>query len=278
MKLLSIDVGIKNLAFCLMDYDKINNKTTILKWDSINISQQQFYTCTHINSCIPCNKPAKYYNNNHYFCLKHAKKQKLLIPTVEQTPSFINKRTITQLYELADKYNIHLKESSKKLKKTELISIIHSYFVNNYFKILENINASDINLFDIGKNIKFYFDTIFSSEIVIEHVIIENQIGPIANRMKTIQGMLVQYFIMSPIIVDNIEFISASNKLKCLNESSTIKTNYADRKKKGIAKCLEIITSNSHLNEFISFYNSHKKKDDLSDCFLQGIWYITNKL
>ena len=30
----------------------------------------------------------------------------------------------------------------------------------------------------------------------ITHVFIENQISPIANRMKTIQGMLAQYFIM----------------------------------------------------------------------------------
>ena len=30
----------------------------------------------------------------------------------------------------------------------------------------------------------------------ITHIIIENQISPIATRMKTIQGLLTQYFIM----------------------------------------------------------------------------------
>ena len=30
----------------------------------------------------------------------------------------------------------------------------------------------------------------------IDTVIIENQISPIANRMKTLQGMIAQYFIM----------------------------------------------------------------------------------
>ena len=37
------------------------------------------------------------------------------------------------------------------------------------------------------------------------HVIIENQISPIANRMKTIQGMITQYFIMKNIY--NVEYI-----------------------------------------------------------------------
>ena len=50
--------------------------------------------------------------------------------------------------------------------------------------------------------------------ITTRYVIIENQIGPLAIRMKTIQGMIVQYFIMSNLNVEHIEFISASNKLK----------------------------------------------------------------
>jgi hypothetical protein len=31
-------------------------------------------------------------------------------------------------------------------------------------------------------------------------------------------------------------------------------------------------------NEWISFFAKHSKRDDLADCFLQGIWYIKNKL
>jgi hypothetical protein len=93
--------------------------------------------------------------------------------------------------------------------------------------------------------------------------------------MKTIQGMIVQYFIMSNLNVDHIEFISAANKLKDCDLKD--KTNYSDRKKLGIAKCLGIITSDFRFNEHIDYFNKHKKKDDLSDSFLQGIWFINNK-
>ena len=63
----------------------------------------------------------------------------------------------------------------------------------------------------------------------VDKVIIENQISPIANRMKTIQGMIAQFFIMNDI--KDIEFVAASNKLK---NFITTKTSYNERKKLGI--------------------------------------------
>ena len=281
MKVLSIDVGIKNLAYCLFEINESNNTISIIKWDSINISEQQFFHCIHIEKCIPCNKPAKYMNNNKHYCLRHAKKQELQIPTIEQNPNFINKQSLQKLYEIANKHMIPLlndkNTTNNKIKKTELIQLINKYFTMHYFKEIETINASDVNLFDIGKNIKFYFNEIFANENIIDHVIIENQIGPSANRMKTIQGMLVQYFIMSSHQVKNIEFISSSNKLKCISDTS-IKTKYLERKKIGIETCLKIITDEPIFNEFITYFKTNKKKDDLSDCFLQGYWFIHKKL
>jgi hypothetical protein len=95
--------------------------------------------------------------------------------------------------------------------------------------------------------------------------------------MKTIQGMIVQYFIMCDVVVENIEFISASNKLKDCDIKD--KTKYSDRKKLGISKCLEIITTDHRFENQLNYFNSHNKKDDLSDCFLQGLWFINeNKL
>jgi hypothetical protein len=104
-------------------------------------------------------------------------------------------------------------------------------------------------------------------------VIIENQIGPLAIRMKTIQGMLVQYFVMCPVEVKHVEFISASNKLKDCDIKD--KSKYSDRKKLGIAKCLETISTNSNFSSNLDYFNAHKKKDDLADSFLQGLWFLS---
>ena len=100
--------------------------------------------------------------------------------------------------------------------------------------------------------------------------------------MKTIQGMISQYFIMKNNNIQ-IEFISASNKLKDFlpkkeeKEEKVEKLDYKQRKKLGIQTCLEIITTDCRFKEWATFFNKHTKKDDLSDCFLQGMWFIKYK-
>jgi len=275
MKILSIDVGIKNLAFCLFEKIEDSTQFKITKWDTINISEQETLKCVFLEKGSKCDKIAKFKKDEKCFCLKHSKKQQLSIPTTEQKPSFINKQKIQKLYEIAESHGI---KYENKVKKADLSSLINEYIESNYFKTIEITNASNVNLFNIGMNIKHHFNNLFINEGIIDAVIIENQISPIATRMKTIQGMIVQYFVMSNLNVKNIEFISASNKLKCCEKTiNSSKTTYSERKKQGIEKCLEIITNDFRFNEHIQYFNSHKKKDDLSDSFLQGIWYINDK-
>lgn len=273
MKILSIDVGIKNLAFCLFDKSPTAEHFKITKWDTVNISEKEdTQKCIFVEKNAICNKPAKFKKEDNCFCLKHSKKQQLQIPTSEQKSTFINKQKIQKLYEIADSHNI---KYENKIKKVDLVKLINEYINTNYFETVESKKAADVDLFNIGVNIKTKFDKLFESESQIDYVIIENQISPIATRMKTIQGMIVQYFIMSKLKVEHIEFISASNKLKGCDLKD--KTKYSDRKKIGITKCLETITTDFRFNEHIDYFNSHKKKDDLSDSFLQGIWFINNK-
>ena len=233
MKILSIDVGIKNLAFCLFEKSEFNQKFKITKWNTVNISEQEISKCVFVDKTEVCCKPAKFKKMDLCFCLKHSKKQQFSIPTSEQKPSFINKQKITKLYEIANAYGI---KYDNKVKKKDLVGLINDHVEKTYFKPIETTNASDVNLFNIGKNIKHHFDALFCDEVCIDFVIIENQISPIATRMKTIQGMIVQYFIMCNLKINNIEFVSSANKLK--NCDAKEKTNYKDRKKLGIEKCL----------------------------------------
>jgi hypothetical protein len=91
--------------------------------------------------------------------------------------------------------------------------------------------------------------------------------------MKTLQGMIAQYFIMRE--TPCIEFISASNKLKMFMTKK--KTTYTERKVESVEVTKELLEK---LPQFIKYKGSlekNKKKDDLSDCFLQGIYYLTLK-
>jgi len=272
MKILSIDVGIKNLAFCLFYKPSTEEHFKVLKWDIVNLSDDECLKCVFTEKNEICNKPAKFKKDDKCFCLKHSKKQQYQVPTSEHKPSFINKQKIAKLYEIADSHGL---KYDPKIKKTDLVNSINEHIYKTYFETIESKNANDVDLFNIGVNLKNKFNNLFKDESKIDYVIIENQIGPLAIRMKTIQGMIVQYFIMAGLNVEHIEFISASNKLKDCDVKD--KEKYSDRKKLGIAKCLGVLTLDFRFNEHIKYFNEHKKKDDLSDAFLQGLWFINNK-
>ena len=116
---------------------------------------------------------------------------------------------------------------------------------------------------DISKSIIRNYDTLSEVQVVL----VENQIGPLASKMKMIQGMVIQYWVSRHA---KIECISSCNKLKLFHVG---KTTYAERKKLSIKHTLSILESNQM---DVSTFIKHKKKDDLADTFLQGLWYLHN--
>ena len=84
-------------------------------------------------------------------------------------------------------------------------------------------------------------------------------------------------------LLKKICYLSPSNKLK-INDIDLNKQidNLKDKTKKyKFTKECAIIYTNKILNEnkdssWIEFLNNNKKKDDLCDCYLQGIYFINN--
>ena len=276
MNILSIDVGIRNLSFCLFEYDQTNKQIIrIVKWDNINLMEKE----EDHNKCIDidkngllCGKSAKLIKDGKCYCVKHSKLTEYLNPIPELTNASLNKQKIDDLLVLCEKYKI-VSTTDKKQTKTYLVKCLSEYAKTKCFIEIKKKNASKTNLVSIGKNIQHKLDIILEG-INVDIVIIENQIGPLANKMKTIQGMLSQYFIMNDDNDNiNIEFISAINKLK---DYTTEKLDYKERKKLGVKVCGDFVNADTRFTEWNDFFQKHTKKDDLSDCFLQGMWYITH--
>lgn len=267
MKILSIDIGIKNLAYVLLD-DSSNTTNTIFninKWDVINL-------CNNIPSCCRCKKSAKFYKKDKFYCKQHTKNEEYKIPTINLKT--LNKQNAKTVLNIATENGIIFEQ---KTGKSEMIKVIEDYVNTTCFNIIETVNANTINLIDLGISMKTEFDKLFGEIDIstIDLILLENQISPIANRMKTIQGMIAQYFINCGNY--NIEFFSAANKLKLF--SDTKKTTYAERKKMSITYTQQLLAKKS-MQTSLEFFNNHGKKDDLADCFLQGIYYLStfNKL
>ena len=264
MNLLSIDVGIKNLALCLLQLDNENNYK-IEKWDVINLCKEEKQKCH-------CGKNASFTSNNNYYCKKHLSSCTKKLVCKELEISKLKKIKLKELNELLQQENISLPENMPHSKPL-IIDYLNTYIPANFIIPFNNsIKTTDYSLIEIGINMREILDELYNN-YKIDIVIIENQISPIANRMKTLQGMIAQYFIMKDVY--NIEFISSSNKLKDFSNNKN--TTYSERKKKGVEICEEFLINNETISNYLEMFLNSKKKDDLADCFLQGIWYLKDK-
>ena len=137
--------------------------------------------------------------------------------------------------------------------------------------MLDTSNISDISLIKLGIKIKEEYDKVFK-DYKIDKVVIENQISPLANRMKALQAMITQYFIDRNIC--DIHYISSINKLKEYDKNNEVKT-YNERKKFAIEIVKSLLESNNKI--WIDNFNNNKKKDDMADTLLQVVYFIKNK-
>ena len=312
MKLISFDVGIKNMAYCIFQIAP-GSPSSILDWNVLNLLEKD----APQNSCncylkpknkkTPpslCGRVAKFSKGSTYFCDKHAKTNTdYCIPTKQTSPSYFNKMKVPELNTICK--DLQLMREHDHFTRPILLNKIHEYYENKSFVPIvhkKKKSANDTDLITIGKKMKLLLNEIPGIH-EITHVIIENQISPIANRMKTIQGMLAQYFIMNNSDI-HIEFISSANKLsmkhvEIKNENTTNIENtfrengegdrepleninsefvtqnsvYKKHKVDGVTKCSQILDTNEDFKKW-KYVLETKKKDDLADCFLQGIWYI----
>ena len=72
MIVVSIDVGIKNLACCTFKIDETKN-FTIIDWDVINICEDDKDKICCFSETGKCMSVAKFTFNNKNYCKKHAK-------------------------------------------------------------------------------------------------------------------------------------------------------------------------------------------------------------
>jgi hypothetical protein len=254
-------------------------------------------------------------DTTQYYCEKHAllNTEKYLLPTKEIEPTSLKKLKMYDLLKLCLSHSFIIDPISKtpldELKKPQLVEVAIAFFKEKSLKLVvykKQKNANETDIISIGKNMKRELDKIPDKEF-ITNVLIENQISTIAPRMNTIQGMLVQYFIMSVIPLYpslKIEFVSSSNKLKgfvspslppptttttptlLLNDDNISttpkplllphKSTYKEHKKDSIYHCSQFLENNDNLKEWKYVLNT-PKKDDYADCFLQGIWFLQSR-
>ena len=328
-RMMSFDVGIKNMAYCIFEIDGSANPFKIVDWNVLNLMEKEeshvfcncsatkekslpkvpkkpkkivvlenFFVDSSNSLPIPvklCGKAAKYKKGDSFFCEKHAKLQtKYIVPTKKISVSQLKKQKIDELLKITEEYHVLEGEKEKTEKKTKksILETLDAFFTTHCLESIvesKKKTAGDTDLISIGKNMKLLLNMVDGIEH-IHHVIIENQISTLANRMKTIQGMLAQYFIMKNSDI-KIDFVSSFNKLKGFSEriersegqektektEKTEKQKYKQHKNDGVFYTNGILEKNEWLSSWIPHFHASKKKDDLADSFLQGFWFLKSR-
>lgn len=278
--ILSFDVGIIHLAYCL--FTKENNNWKILEWGNIDLTNRDDTKCD-------CGLKASFTHNGKYYCKVHSKKCETIKPYDEL---FTNDNTHTCT---------HLVKNNCCGKKSSLCYNNNYYCTTHsksYYKTLQTAykvkpyKNKSIKELDFDLTLRKLIEVLDSKKELLKAntVLIENQPSFKNPRMKTISTFLYSFYMIRGIVdkertkssITKVKFMSPSNKLKVVTEGENKKLvalkatdeakAYKLTKELGIKYCKELI---NHLPEWLKVLDSHKKKDDLCDAFLQGAYYFT---
>jgi hypothetical protein len=225
MKILSWDVGIYNLSYCILEKLEDSPEIKIIDWDIVNLVD---------NEELKKNRNLLFEN----------------IPRkLHEKPQLLN-------------VDIVVIENQPSLKNPQMKSI--QMILYSYFLILGKVIGN-------GENSTSYIDKIdfcsASNKLKIYDgppIILEEK----KKRCVTKKDKNIEEKIQENIEEKSQEIKLSDNKVK---KSSAIK--YGDKKKLAIEHAKYFLKDN--LN-YMDFFMNHKKKDDLSDSFLQGLYYFKN--
>jgi hypothetical protein len=236
------DIGIKNLAYCIIEIK--DNVETIKELKIINLIQPDD-SINNLNCIIK--------NKNNSCC-----KGKVLYRHKSDESIYYCKKHYGALDKNHDKKIIKELKLLKKPKK-----------------------CSQYTLQEIGTKLFSELETnpIF---VECNYITIENQPVLKNPTMKSIQIMLYSYFLIKNKNIINIKLLNAANKLKVYkgeiseedsSKLNTIKDKYKKNKSTAILHSKYLLKDNT---EILELFDNHKKKDDLADAYLLCKYSIIN--
>ena len=291
MKLLSIDVGLINLAYCVLednnskenndknnDKNKKDNKFTIIDWGLLDVSEK-------VETCDMCNKPAKFKNELKQvkYCGVHKRKyinsfKEEDLFTKQDEKDICTHCGKTGYYKLNGKDTImcsshktsHIKKESKKYDLEQIKK--------------QSVMKTDINVL-CEKIAKKLDEKDFPK---VDKVVIENQPSVKNGKMKSVQTFISCYFVIRFNIDKKyntqICFSLANNKLKYdkdttkkeLSKAKNARDKYTITKELGVKYAKQVLDKDKVKNsKWIKLLENNKKKqDDLADSLMQGYYFM----
>ena len=230
MKILSWDVGIINLSYCILEKNEMGIK--ILQWGIINLMET----------------PEMKKNRNLLF--------ENIPKKLHELPYLLN----------VDKVVIENQPSLKNPQMKSIQMIVYSYFLM-YGKVLNNNENKimDIDFCNASNKLKVYKGP---EIILVKKIKKEKKIDTKLQDIIELQGGSSNNEIKEDSKEDSKEQKAKEKK------SKSPKLSYGDKKKMSVEHVKFFLKDDI---QNLEFFLNHKKKDDLADSYLQGLYVINSK-
>jgi hypothetical protein len=252
MKLISFDVGLRNLAYCVLQGTS-RSDVQILDWGIIDVLAEQ--SGLENPRCFKCSQGAtwRHATDGTLACSRHKPKTKAKV-----TKSAISKLSVEEIQAELDKHKL-VCPSKKKQDKVTVLYLHHRQ--NTWLRCVKTVHTGAV--MELAPSIKACLDRRAETWKNADLACFENQPE---RKMFAVQAMLQMYFCCRGFVCQGV---SAAHKLNNIITVEDRVDSYKGRKKTGIVHAEALVPEvwKAHLLK-------HPKKDDLADSFLQGLWVL----
>jgi hypothetical protein len=248
-KILAFDIGIKNLAFCILEG---GNRVTAL--ENINLLEPvKQVICNH----PPCKLVARFQAENTPYCKRHLPKSHPVLPELSKAKLPSNK----VLKDLVREKGC----VSKGVSNVACIEALSSKFAIPYAQPKQE-NASKVSLETIHDALRGFVRAYWSHFQGCSHVLLENQPAFKNPHMKSVQVLLfavLREAFLSANESPSYQFVHAKKKVADAKKGDA---GYAERKSKSEERVKELFTSGMLLSTpLYTAWLASKKKSDMAD-------------
>lgn len=253
MRLISFDVGLRNLSYCILEGSS-RRDLRITGWDLIDVMAEIGGHDKPL--CYKCKKPACWQKSGDqaYACSRHRGQNGGVT-----TKSELGKKSKEELQSLALQHGI-----PGRLKKELVDGLFKSLSAGVWKRCVKS--AKQCSVVDLAPAIHQSLSSRKELWKDANLVVFEQQPD---KRMLCVQGMLQMWFTTQGY---RCKGVSAVHKLTNTVTLEDATKTYKGRKKTGIVHAQELLPTES----LKTFMLKHPKKDDLCDAFLQGLWCLEN--
>ena len=254
-KVLAFDIGIKNLAFCILE-----NNTNVLALENCNILEP-----VEEVKCFMCNIKASYKAGDKVFCKRHIPGTHTILKELDQKKLPTNK----VLKELVKTHNCEILGNSND----KCIESLSKKFTL-HFEQPKQANASKISLEDIHDGLRKFVQINWNLFSGCTHVLLENQPAFKNPHMKSVQVLLFATLREQFLINEQTPQYHLVHAKKKVLDAKKGDEGYSERKNKSEERVKNLFDKGTIVNnDLYQNWLKSKKKSDMADAVCMCVDY-----